>query len=262
MPSIHFEIKDAVAYITLNRPEKFNAFNRSMALELQAVLDLCNTDKNIRAVYLSGNGRAFCAGQDLQEVLTSDTNPTPKPIQKIVEEHYNPIVTKIRELEKPVIAAVNGVAAGAGANLALCCDFVIAEESVAFVQAFSKIGLVPDTGGTWILPRLVGMAQATRMMFLGDKVLAAEAKALGMIYEVAEVGAALEKAMILASQLAVQPTKAFGYTKKLLNQAFENTLSKQLEAEAVYQAKAGSTEDHREGVAAFLEKRKPHYQGK
>lgn len=248
--------------ISLNRPEVLNSFNEAMAKETQLALDQAKQDPEIRAIVLTGEGRGFCAGQDLQEVLTSETNPTPKPIQKIVEEHYNPIVTKIRELEKPVIAAVNGVAAGAGANLALCCDFVIAEESVAFVQAFSKIGLVPDTGGTWILPRLVGMAQATRMMFLGDKVMAAEAKALGMIYEVAEVGAALEKAMILASQLAVQPTKAFGYTKKLLNQAFENTLSKQLEAEAVYQAKAGSTEDHREGVAAFLEKRNPHYQGK
>ena len=248
--------------ISLNRPEVLNSFNEVMAKETQLALDQAEQDPEIRAVVLTGEGRGFCAGQDLQEVLTSETNPTPKPIQKIVEEHYNPIVTKIRELEKPVIAAVNGVAAGAGANLALCCDFVIAEESVAFVQAFSKIGLVPDTGGTWILPRLVGMAQATRMMFLGDKVMADEAKTLGMIYEVAEVGAALEKAMILASQLAVQPTKAFGYTKKLLNQAFENTLSKQLEAEAVYQAKAGSTEDHREGVAAFLEKRKPHYQGK
>jgi len=259
---IKVEKKNGVMIISLNRPEVLNSFNEAMAKETQLALDQAEQDPEIRAVVLTGEGRGFCAGQDLQEVLTSDTNPTPKPIQKIVEEHYNPIVTKIRELEKPVIAAVNGVAAGAGANLALCCDFVIAEESVAFVQAFSKIGLVPDTGGTWILPRLVGMAQATRMMFLGDKVMAAEAKALGMIYEVAEVGAALEKAMILASQLAVQPTKAFGYTKKLLNQAFENTLSKQLEAEAVYQAKAGSTEDHREGVAAFLEKRKPHYQGK
>jgi 2-(1,2-epoxy-1,2-dihydrophenyl)acetyl-CoA isomerase len=259
---IKVEKKNGVMIISLNRPEVLNSFNEVMAKETQLALDQAEQDPEIRAVVLTGEGRGFCAGQDLQEVLTSETNPTPKPIQKIVEEHYNPIVTKIRELEKPVIAAVNGVAAGAGANLALCCDFVIAEESVAFVQAFSKIGLVPDTGGTWILPRLVGMAQATRMMFLGDKVMADEAKTLGMIYEVAEVGAALEKAMILASQLAVQPTKAFGYTKKLLNQAFENTLSKQLEAEAVYQAKAGSTEDHREGVAAFLEKRKPHYQGK
>lgn len=259
---IKVEKKNGVMIISLNRPEVLNSFNEFMAKETQLALDQAEQDPEIRAVVLTGEGRGFCAGQDLQEVLSSETNPTPKPIQKIVEEHYNPIVTKIRELEKPVIAAVNGVAAGAGANLALCCDFVIAEESVAFVQAFSKIGLVPDTGGTWILPRLVGMAQATRMMFLGDKVMAAEAKALGMIYEVAEVGAALEKAMILASQLAVQPTKAFGYTKKLLNQAFENSLSKQLEAEAVYQAKAGSTEDHREGVAAFLEKRKPHYQGK
>jgi 2-(1,2-epoxy-1,2-dihydrophenyl)acetyl-CoA isomerase len=169
---------------------------------------------------------------------------------------------QIRNLEKPVIAAVNGVAAGAGANLALCCDFVIADESVAFVQAFSKIGLVPDTAGTWILPRLVGMAQATRMMFLGEKVMAAEAKSLGMIFGVSENGTALEKAMELASQLAIQPTKSFGLTKKLLNQSFENDLAKQLEAEAIYQAKAGATEDHQEGVAAFLEKRKPQFQGK
>ena len=260
--TINVEKKNGVLIISLNRPEVLNSFNELMAKETQMALEQAEQDQDIRAVVLTGEGRGFCAGQDLQEVLTSDTNPTPKPIQKIVEDHYNPIVTKIRELEKPVIAAVNGVAAGAGANLALCCDFVFADESVAFVQAFSKIGLVPDTGGTWILPRLVGMAQATRMMFLGEKVMAAEAKSLGMIYDVTEVGTALEKAMNLASQLAVQPTKAFGFTKKLLNQAFENTLSKQLEAEAVYQAKAGSTEDHREGVAAFLEKRKPHYQGK
>lgn len=259
---ISVEVNQGVMILTLNRPEVLNSFNEAMAKETQMALDQAEQNPEIRAVIITGEGRGFCAGQDLQEVLTSEMNPTPKPIQKIVEEHYNPIVQKIREIEKPVIAAVNGVAAGAGANLALVCDFVIADESVAFVQAFSKIGLVPDTGGTWILPRLVGMAQATRMMFLGDKVMATEAKSLGMIYDVSENGTALEKSKNLAGQLAVQPTKAFGYTKKLLNQSFESILSQQLQAEALFQAKAGATEDHQEGVAAFLEKRKPHYQGK
>jgi len=259
---IKVEKNHGVMTIALNRPEVLNSFNGIMAKETQAALLDAAEDSEVRAVIITGEGRGFCAGQDLQEVLSSETNPQPKPIQKIVEEHYNPIVLQIRNLEKPVIAAVNGVAAGAGANLALCCDFVIADESVAFVQAFSKIGLVPDTGGTWILPRLVGMAQATRMMFLGEKVMAAEAKSLGMIFDVSENGTALNKAIELASQLAVQPTKAFGFTKKLLNQSFEKDLSQQLEAEAICQAKAGATADHQEGVAAFLEKRKPQYLGK
>jgi 2-(1,2-epoxy-1,2-dihydrophenyl)acetyl-CoA isomerase len=259
---IHFSINQGVATIALNRPEVLNSFNEKMAKETQNALDLCAEYDEIRAVVITGTGRGFCAGQDLQEVLTTEENPNPKSISNIVLEHYNPIVLKIRELEKPVIAAVNGVAAGAGANLALVCDFVFAEDQVSFVQAFSKIGLVPDTGGTWILPRLVGLAQATRMMFLGEKVTASEAKELGMIYQVTELGKSVENAVQFAQFLATQPTRAYGLTKRLLNQSFESNLLTQLQLEAANQQIAGETSDHREGVAAFLQKRKPLYTGK
>src|SRR4051812_32254583 len=180
MLTVTFEIRDKIGSVVLNRPEKFNAFNRDMALQLQQVLDECEKNKAIRAVYLTGEGKAFSAGQDIAE-LTAEDAPA---ITQILSEHYNPIVTRIRKLEKPVVCAVNGVAAGAGANIALCCDIVVAAESASFIQAFSKIGLVPDSGGTFTLPRLVGWQKASAFMLLGDKISAAEAERTGMIYKV------------------------------------------------------------------------------
>ena len=179
MSSILFEIKDSIAFITLNRPEKFNAFNREMALLLQDKLDACK-DRVVRAVYITGAGKAFCAGQDLAEVA----DPMGPGMERILGEHYNPIVIRIRKLEKPVVAAVNGVAAGAGANIALCCDVVVAAQSSSFIQAFSKIGLIPDSGGTFTLPRLIGWQKASALMLLGDKVSATDAEKMGMLYKV------------------------------------------------------------------------------
>lgn len=258
---ISFDISEGIATITLRRPEVLNSFNERMAMELQEAIRKCAIHDEVRAVVLTGEGRGFCAGQDLSEVLKSEANPDPKGIAEIVREHYNPIVLGIRDLEKPVICAVNGVAAGAGANLALCCDFVFAANTVNFVQAFSKIGLVPDTGGTFFLPRLVGIAQATRMMYLGEKVSADEALRLGMIYAVSEPESLMNDAKAFALKLAQEPTKAFGYTKALLNASYNNSLDAQLELEAKYQEMAGDTADHKEGVNAFLQKRKPEYKG-
>lgn len=258
MDSILFTVQDNVAYITLNRPDKFNAFNRPMAMRLQEVLDLCAADENIRAVYLTGNGKAFCAGQDLQEVL----DPEGPGMNRILSEHYNPIVRKIQALEKPVLAAVNGVAAGAGANLALCCDIVVATVSASFIQAFSKIGLIPDTGGTFFLPRLIGWQKASALMMLGDKVDAAEAERLGMLYKVYADEHFADASKQLAQQLAQMPTKGLAYTKKALQWAFSHTLDEQLMNEDKLQQRAAATADFKEGVQAFVEKRKPVFTGK
>jgi 2-(1,2-epoxy-1,2-dihydrophenyl)acetyl-CoA isomerase len=257
MSSIHFEIKDAVAYITLNRPEKFNAFNRSMALELQAVLDHCNTDKNIRAVYLTGNGKAFCAGQDLGELIGENA----PGFEQILSEHYNPIITKIRSINKPVIAAVNGVAAGAGANIALACDIVVATSSAAFIQAFSKIGLIPDSGGTFVLPRLIGLQKATALMMLGEKVSAIDAEKIGMIYKVIDDAEFEPESKKIVMTLAAMPTLGLAYTKQALNASMQNNLEQQLQLEDTLQYKAAHTKDYVEGVAAFLEKRSANFIG-
>ncbi len=251
------EMNGSVLKITLNRPDKFNSFNREMALQLQAALDKAATDKAIRAVYLTGEGKAFCAGQDLAEAL----DKSGPGIERIVREHYNPIVLKIRALEKPVIAAVNGVAAGAGANIALACDVVVAGSSVAFIQAFSKIGLVPDNAGSFFLPRLVGFGKASALIMLGDKVSAADAEKMGMIYKVVEDEKLNEEAMIIAQTLAALPTRALAYSKQMLNVSMTNTLEQQLECEAQMQVKSAQTNDYNEGVSAFLEKRKPVFKG-
>ena len=250
MSSILVEIKDQVATLTLNRPEKFNAFNREMALLLQQELDACRQNE-IRAVVMTGNGKAFCAGQDLGEVV----DPQGPGMARILMEHYNPIVTRIRELGKPVIAAVNGVAAGAGANLALCTDITIAGESANFIQAFSKIGLVPDTGGSFFLPRLIGMQRAAALMMTGDKLSAAEAASMGMIWKTVPDQELLAQAMGLAKQLATMPTTALGLIKQQLNASFTNTIEEQLQLEDRLQQQAAATADFREGVQAFLEKR-------
>ena len=256
MSSILVEIKDQVATLMLNRPEKFNAFNREMALLLQQELDACRQNE-IRAVVITGNGKAFCAGQDLGEVV----DPQGPGMARILKEHYNPIVTRIRELGKPVIAAVNGVAAGAGANLALCADITIAGESANFIQAFSKIGLVPDTGGSFFLPRLIGMQRAAALMMTGDKLSAAEAASMGMIWKTVPDQELLAQAMGLAKQLATMPTTALGLIKQQLNASFTNTIEEQLQLEDRLQQQAAATADFREGVQAFLEKRTARFTG-
>ena len=257
MLSILFHIKNAIAFITLNRPEKFNAFNREMALTLQQQLDEVNGNKSIRCVYITGAGKAFCAGQDLAEVVDSNG----PGMEKILAEHYNPIVTKIRKLRKPVIAAVNGVAAGAGANIALCCDVVVASESAFFIQAFSKIGLIPDSSGTYFLPRLIGFQKASALMMLGDKVSAPEAEKIGMIYKVFSNDLFEEESKKIAGILAAMPTKGLAFTKQVLNNSLSNTLDQQLKTEDEFQQKAAATNDFKEGVEAFLEKRLPVFKG-
>jgi len=257
MSTILLEIKNGVAFITLNRPEKFNAFNREMALLLQEKFDEAAANDEVRTIYLTGNGKAFCAGQDLGEV----TEENPATFDKILLEHYNPIIRRIRNIAKPVVCAVNGVAAGAGANIAICCDIVLATESASFVQAFSKIGLIPDCGGTYFLPRLIGFQKATAIMMLGDKITAAEAERMGMIYKYFSADAFTDESVKIAETLAQLPTKAFEYTKQALNESMSNNLEAQLQLEDKLQFKAAHTEDYREGVAAFLEKRTPTFKG-
>ncbi len=255
---IQFKKIEAVAKITLNRPEKYNSFVREMALELQNIMDECGQDETIRSILITGAGKAFCAGQDLKEAI----NPDGPEIEEIVRQHYNPIIQKIKGIEKPVIAAVNGVAAGAGANLALACDIVVAAKSASFIQAFSKIGLIPDSGGTYFLPRLIGLPKAAAIMMTGESVIAEKAESLGMIYAVYEDTEFENSAMKLAKTIASMPTKGLGYTKKLLSQTFNNSLNEQLSVEAETQALSAATEDHKEGIRAFLEKRTPHFTGK
>ncbi len=259
MNSIELKIENKIAYITLNRPEVFNSFNREMALRLQETLDACEVNDEVRVIVLTGNGKAFCAGQDLKEVTSPELNPG---FKKILEEHYNPIILRIRNIEKPIIAAVNGVAAGAGANIALACDVVVASEKASFIQAFSLIGLIPDSAGTFFLPRLIGFQKASALMMLGDKVSAEEAERLGMIYKYVPSEEFQETIQKLALKMAQMPTKALGLIKKTLNQSLTNNLEQQLSVESKYQIEAASSEDYQEGVAAFIEKRKPNFRGK
>ena len=251
------EIKNSVLTLTLNRPKVFNSFNQEMAFALQNQLDAAVDNPEVRAIVITGNGKAFCAGQDLAEA----TDPNGPPLQSIVAKHYNPIIMKIRNIEKPVIAAVNGVAAGAGANIALACDIVFAGESASFIQAFSKIGLIPDSGGTFMLPRLIGMQKATALMMTADKVMAAEAEQMGMIYQQVSDDLLIETVAQFAEKLAQMPTKGLGLTKRALNASFTNNLEQQLNVEEELQTIAGSTNDFKEGTAAFLEKRRPVFKG-
>lgn len=257
--TISLQIINHLAIITLNRPEVFNSFNREMALALQKSLDDCASNDEVRAILLTGSGKAFCAGQDLKEVTTPELNPG---FKAILDEHYNPIISRIRTIEKPIVAAVNGVAAGAGANIALACDVVVASEQASFIQAFSKIGLIPDSGGTFFLPRLIGFQKASAVAMLGDKVSATEAEKMGMIYQVLPADTCLDEAKKIAVRLSQMPTKALALTKKALNASLNNSLDEQLKLESVYQIEAAQTEDYNEGVHAFIEKRKPEFRGK
>lgn len=257
MSSILVDAKDGIAFITLNRPEKFNAFNRAMALLLQEVLDDCDNNNTIRCVYITGAGKAFCAGQDLAEVIEDNG----VEMSMILQEHYNPIVTKIKKLQKPVVAAVNGVAAGAGANIALCCDIVVANENASFIQAFSKIGLIPDSGGTYTLPRLIGWQKASALMMLGDKVSAIDAEKMGMIYKYFSADSFEVESKKIAYTLASMPTKALAYTKQALQTSLNSNFEEQLKTEDVLQQKAAATKDFKEGVDAFLDKRLPKFIG-
>ncbi len=251
-------IKDGVAYLTLNRPKAFNSFNREMALAFQEVLKNVGQNEDVRAICISGEGKAFSAGQDLKEVTDQESNPG---FKKILEEHYNPIIRLIRKVEKPVIAAVNGVAAGAGANIALACDIVVASEKASFIQAFSGIGLIPDSGGTFFLPRLIGFQKASALAMLGDKVSAKEAEAMGMIYKCFSADEFVDQSTALAQKVAQMPTKALVQTKQLLNQSLSNNLDEQLDLESEYQIQAAQSDDYKEGVSAFVEKRKPKFKG-
>ncbi|MEP6615004.1 MAG: enoyl-CoA hydratase-related protein [Ginsengibacter sp.] len=257
MPSILFKINKGVAEISLNRPEIFNSFNREMALLLQEHLEEADQDNSIRSVYIKGMGKAFSAGQDLAEL----TQPGGPGMDRILSEHFNPIILKIRKLKKPVIAAVNGVAAGAGANIALCCDIVVAASSASFIQAFSKIGLVPDSSGTFFLPRLIGFQKASALMMLGDKVTASEAEKMGMIYKIFPDETFEEESFKIASTLASMPTRGLSLIKSALNKCFSQSLEEQLATEDELQQKAALTNDFKEGVQAFLEKRAPQFAG-
>lgn len=254
---ILFSIENSVARITFNRPQVFNSMNAPMRQEILEVLDICETDPSVRAVYITGSGKAFCAGQDLQEV----TDPKGPSLTEIISSGYNPIILKIRALEKPVVCGVNGVAAGAGANIALACDITVASGSASFTQAFSRIGLVPDSGGTWTLPRLVGMQRAAALTMLSDKITALEAAAIGMIWKTFPDETFAIESLELAETLAKMPTRGLAFTKQALNQSFSHDLPTQLALEDRLQTAAGQTHDYREGVAAFLEKRKPEFKG-
>ena len=257
---IRYGVDQGVATITLARPDVLNSFNRRMAQDVQRALGAAAADAAVRAVLLTGSGRGFCAGQDLGEATVGE--PGSIDLGDIVRTCYAPMVIAIRELEKPVVCAVNGVAAGAGANLALACDIVVAAEDASFVQSFCKIGLVPDTAGTFFLPRLVGPARATALMFLGEKITAQKALDWGMIYQVVPPTVLMDTALALARQLAAMPTRGLALTKQALNLSMGNDYRAALAVEERMQRAAGQTADYVEGVRAFLEKRKPTYSGR
>lgn len=259
--TIEYCAETGVAFLTLNRPQALNSFNEQMHDEVRDALEQAERDNDVRCILLTGRGRGFCAGQDL-----SDRNvlPSAKPpdLGNSIEERYNPLIRKLKSLEIPVVCAVNGVAAGAGANIALACDVVLAARSASFIQAFCKIGLLPDSGGTWYLPRVVGHARAMALALLGDTIAAEEAAAWGMIWRVVDDEKLFGEALTLARRLAIQPTKGLALIKQAINASWDNSLDTQLDLERDLQQVAGRTDDYQEGVAAFKEKRQPHFQGR
>ena len=257
MNFISLTVENGVATVALDRQDKFNSFNRPMALELQEAFREIQSRNDVRCVVLTGKGKAFCAGQDLGEAI----DPNGPGLEKILKEGYNVIIALMRNLELPIIGAINGVAAGAGANIALACDIVVASENASFIQAFTKIGLIPDSGGTYFLPRIIGTQRAMAQMLLADKISVQEAKAIGLIYEHYPHEEFESKVNEIARRLADMPTKALAFTKQAVYAGWNNTLEQQLELELQLQAKAGATADHKEGIAAFLEKRAPKFTG-
>jgi 2-(1,2-epoxy-1,2-dihydrophenyl)acetyl-CoA isomerase len=256
--TIKIENRGAVVILSLNRPEVFHSFNREMSHALLEALSTAEEDNNIRAIIITGSGKAFSAGQDLTEATAVD-GPT---IENILNEHYNPLVRSIRSMNKPIIAAVNGIAAGAGANLALCCDIILASNQSSFIQAFSKIGLIPDTGGTFFLPRMIGFHRAMAYMMTAEKMSAQEAKDCGLVFKIFDDQNFLEECIGFATNLANMPTRALALTKKALNISFSNTMDQQLGVELLLQIEASQTHDFKEGIEAFLQKRKPNFIGK
>ena len=259
--NIQLDIKDGLATLTWNRPDRLNSFNTEMHVEVKKAFKQIKKDSSIRCLLITGNGRGFCAGQDLSDRSVAVSEEMPD-LAESVENNYNPLIRNITNLEMPVLCAVNGVAAGAGANIALACDIVFAAKSASFIQSFNKLGLVPDSGGTWILPRLVGQAKAMSLCLLGEKVKADDAQAMGMIYKVFDDENLLEEVTTIGLQLAKAPTKGLSLIKRAIRISSTQTLDQQLDLERDLQGIAGKTDDYREGVNAFMNKREPNYQGK
>jgi 2-(1,2-epoxy-1,2-dihydrophenyl)acetyl-CoA isomerase len=258
--SIQFSIDKGIAVLTLNRPDRLNSFTQAMHGEVRDALDKLQADKTVRVLVLTGAGRGFCAGQDLNDRAV-EPGAAGVDLGESVEKYYAPLVKTLRTLPMPVICAVNGVAAGAGANLALACDIVLAAKSASFIEAFCKLGLIPDTGGTWVLPRLVGPARAMGLALLGDKLPAEKAEQWGLIWRCVPDEALMIEAMAMAEHFAAAPTKGLAFTKKAMLASWTNTLDEQLQMEAGMMRELGYSHDYREGVAAFIEKRQPHFKG-
>jgi 2-(1,2-epoxy-1,2-dihydrophenyl)acetyl-CoA isomerase len=258
--SILFTIENGVAVLTLNRPDRLNSFTQAMHAEVRDALDTLAADKSVRVLVLTGAGRGFCAGQDLGDRAVAPGAPG-VDLGESVEKFYAPLVLTLRSLPLPVICAVNGVAAGAGANLALACDIVLAAQSASFIEAFCKLGLIPDTGGTWHLPRLIGHARATGLAMLGEKLSAEKAEAWGLIWRCVPDAELMPQALAMATHFASAPTRGLAYTKKALQASYANTLPEQLALEGQMMRELGYSADYREGVAAFLGKRTPQFTG-
>lgn len=259
--TLELTIEQGVARLTLNRPDRLNSFNTEMHAEIRLAFKAIKADPSVRCLLLTGNGRGFCAGQDLSDRNVAP-GAEPPDLGKSIEQNYNPLIRTLKDLPMPTLCAVNGVAAGAGANLALACDIVLAARSASFIQAFSKIGLIPDSGGTWSLPRLVGSARAKALMLLGEKVPAERAEAWGMIWQCIDDESLMDEALSMARHLATQPTQGLALTRRALQASSTNTLDQQLDLERDLQSLAGRSDDFREGVAAFMEKRNPSFTGK
>lgn len=257
--TIEFSLSDSIAVLTLNRPDNLNSFNTQMHAEVRSAIKQ-TANGGARCLLITANGRGFCAGQDLGDRSVSADGEMPD-LGESVEQNYNPLIRSIHALDMPVICAVNGVAAGAGASIALACDIVLAARSASFIQAFCKIGLVPDSGGSWILPRLVGLARAKGLALLGDRLSAEQAEKWGLIWQCVDNEKLMPDAMAMARHFASQPTKGLAMTKRALRESTSNSLHEQLELEKEFMRIGGRSEDYKEGVAAFKEKRTPQFKG-